>query len=185
METFNLVDIAKEIGPWLALLIGLGLTFRSIVESFLVGRVKLRERQDEAELGFDDAVRAKILQSDDYSKQLVDRLLDQGDREREERRSANGIVIEQARSSEKFASEALDLMRESVGVAQSMASTQRVFADQLGSTLQRLDATLQAIGFLLVQVPALNRQGQSFPQLVEAMMNGKDEEPGNESSSSD
>lgn len=171
METLTFGELVRLLGPWLAVAIFMVVLFKDRIGAILVSRAEMRHKVDEADLGFDGALRAKLLQDSDYSKQLVDRLLDQGEQEKIERRTMSEVVVEQAKATERLAVESVALMRESVDVTRRMADTQRVFANQLTETLQKLDGTLQAIGFLLVQVPSLNRQGQSFPQLVEAMMN--------------
>ena len=117
--TVDWIALGREFG-WLVVLAGLIIYAvwkeRDRLLSLVGKRAALAERAKADDLDFDEAIRRQVLNGDNYSRALVDRLFEMYDGERAERRQMVGQVMQQTAATEKMTNTSLDTMLQSVDI---------------------------------------------------------------------
>lgn len=132
----DLVEFIKVYGPWTGLAVVLILTFRAQIGAMIERRARLGETDREQELRFDEQARAVLLESQARNWQYLDKVLQQYDDERRERRLLGERLIEQALSTERMVRQALDTM-------QGFAEVGRLQCERLDAQGERQSAMME------------------------------------------
>jgi len=165
----SFLEAANEFGWIVAIIIMVVLSQKEKIGNVLSRRLDVGVKGVEADLQFQEALKERLLQNGQYSRELIERSLQQVETEREERRAANSLVLEQAGTTKVLAAQAIEVMQDFADVARMSANGQGKHAMELQATLGELNTTMGGIGFLLAQLGFVKRQGISFEKLVEAL----------------
>ncbi len=125
-------------------------------------RADLSVARDEADIHFDAQARRKLLENEDYSRELVARILAMLETERHERRAAIGDVVEQARTGQALALQAVAVMQEFVEIARTMVRQQ-------DEQVQHIERTLDSVGFVLARLYFAERREAGWAALQAEM----------------
>jgi len=127
------MELANRFGLIVAIVIALAWgawLLRDKWISFLGRRLALGEKEREKEIAFEDASRLRLLNVDDYSRGLVDRLFEMHECSETERRQMVAQVMQQTANTEKLVNTALDTMLQSVDII-------RIFGNKVTEALDR------------------------------------------------
>lgn len=143
----DVAQILSEFGwPTLAVvcLILLVYSQRDKIGDLFVRGARIAEQDRELE-------RRRQINGEAYSRELVDRFIRLQEMEREERRSLTRTAIEQAQSTERFSSEAIEVMKEFVDIARLQADRLDVLHRELVPVLRESKGVMDALWFVLVK----------------------------------
>lgn len=132
------------------------------IVSIFQKRADLSVARDEADIHFDAQARRKLLENEDFSRELVNRMLAMLETERHERRVAVGDVVEQAKTGQMLATQAVAVMQDFVEIARTMVQQQN-------GQVQHVARTLDAVGFVLARLYFVERRDVSWADLQAEM----------------
>jgi|GEM_PF-3855934 len=171
------ITAAREFGPWLALVAMVVWSQRDKLVALFARRATVGIARDESDLRFDEEARKKVLQNGEYSRSLVEKFLEQLRTEQMERRSANKAVLEQARTTEHLATQAVSVMQDFADIARVQADRQDALLRDVTAALQATERTVAAVGFVLARV-YFRDTDKTFDDLVEELDENRSDQGG-------
>ena len=147
MEDF--IEFGDRFGWAVAIIIVIIASQKDRIGAILSKWLGLGVRRTETQMVFDEALRERALDNGRYSRALVDKLLDQAETERIERRAANAVVLEQSKNVEVLAANAIEVMKDFADIARSSANGQVEHTSKLIDVLSGLDKNLEKLGSVL------------------------------------
>jgi hypothetical protein len=161
---------------------------RKAIVSFLFRRAQLREQQHAAEFDLEQEAKRKLVQNSEYSKSLVERLIEALERqqtvyqemlntERIERRGATGVMVEQSITTERVAAHSVEMAQEFADIARGAVNRMDAMV-QAAQSMERLVESqghlIELVGWLLVQLSLAGAQDGVTLEQVVAIIRQKD-----------
>lgn len=164
----DIVSLISNPGVWTIVAVALAVVY--LERKRLLGlfgnhtRQRLQERQSDQ--AFDDQLRQQLLESSEYNRELVNRFVSLYNTERDERRALMQQLICVTGSTEKVATQAVEVMQDFADISRLQADRLTARDQEMCEVLRELRQTTEGIGFVLTQLYFRGQPSKTFPDLM-------------------
>lgn len=158
-------DLAKEFGGWAAFVLYILYTQRERIFALFDRHARLHERDREQDLAFEDQTRQRLLNGDTQLRRILQS-------EQVERRALTRTAIEQARTAEHLASQAVEVMKDFADIARLQTDRLDKLTTEIMPVLREVKGVMDALWFILVR--NVQRSNDEYAeQLIEKATKGE------------
>lgn len=157
----NWSDLAANplgVGTFIAFVLYVVWTERKAILGFLGRRQELAERGVRTEQDFEAQARDRLLQNGDYSKTLVDRIMQMLETERAERRAISGQIVDHATAAQAVAAQAVSVMQDFADISRRQCDRLDNLTERIVTVLEKQERMQTATWFVLAKYGLSNPQ---------------------------